>query len=288
MAKYIDTQFIAPGVAQPVKKGTLDLLQQAQQAGVSNILYAMIQSGDLSGISNESDYFEWNYYISLYGNGYSISLGTGNVDGGVILYQGQVYQSIKKTGITIPLGQTIVGTIIYNPTTATDADPVEFSDGTFNNVHINSTIEWAAGLAGSADIDIANLHYFGEWKKATYDAGNLLADAGTFTVASSADYLLKFKQIGKTVTIYFEVKNATTSLSTGNVILRIPTNAPFNGLFKDAMQNICSVYDANYRLGRIYADPGTRDLYIGRQDGVNMAATSGTFKIFGEITVEIE
>lgn len=281
MAKYIDTQFIAAGATQPVKKGTLDLMQEAQQEGVSNIALALIQQGDLSIGSSPSNYFEWNDFYVLYGCNSSATYG-------VIWHQGQFYEAPAASLVPI-FGQVVVGTITPSPTIATDADPVIFGGtGGTHNVHINSRIIWSMGVSGSGDIDFDDLKYLGQWRDMTYFASNLFAANGTFTIASSANYVLRIHQTGRTVNIYFEISNATTSLSTPNVSVRIPINAPFNGTFKTAMQNTCSLFDGTSRMGIIYTSPGTRDLLIYRADGINIPATSGTFKIFGQITAEIE
>jgi hypothetical protein len=65
----------------------------------------------------------------------------------------------------------------------------------------------------------------------TYNAGYLTASTGNFTIASSADWDVKYTENGQTITIDFAVVNATLTSDTANVRLDLPFNNNFNGTF---------------------------------------------------------
>jgi hypothetical protein len=287
--KFIDTQFITGGATQPIKKGTLDLLQQAHQETTSNIFLSEIQSGDVAGLQSPSGFFEWNEFWSLYGCKGGISGGLASVSYGIIWHAGQFYEAPRLVSTVVPSGNVIVGTFTEFPTLSTDADPVTFGGtGGSHNVHINKKIIWSVGGINSGDINYDDLHWYGEWKSATYSSSNLLSANGTFTIANASDYVLKYIQKGRTVTVDFLISNGTTSLSTPYVILRLPLNAPFNGKFKSSMNSMGYINCGGVESSTISTIAGTREIAILRSSGANIPATTGTFRIYGQITAELE
>lgn len=142
--KKLNVTPISDSAQMPLKKGTLQFLQDANLEALSAILRSHI--GDaynlntvyvLFGVKNSGT--ESNYIISA----------------GAVFYQGEIFL-VDATSFSTS-GNTAIFQIITTQYT-TYADPVTFSDSTVHNVHDIRKVQVLAGTAGTgiADFSQAN------------------------------------------------------------------------------------------------------------------------------------
>jgi hypothetical protein len=270
--KKIKTTDIIAGSAMPLKSGSLDHLQSAYQEPLIDIIQTFEASNDTEGFPN------FTTPIIMYGCRWT---GT-QVTQGVVVYGTEIYRC-QAVNITLGVGQVIIGTITTTYLTATNADPVIFSDSTSNNVHEIRQIVWSAGTSGTpGTFDFDDCLMWGRWTDIPYNSSYLSASSGTWT-SSNADFNLRYKFMGRTVFIYFEVKGSL-SATPGNVTIDIP----FNSVFKDKTTVIALYTDAVTNLDYVICEAvaGTSNLKFFKSTGT--FTTGAGFSVLGQITVELD
>jgi hypothetical protein len=119
--KRLSTTAITTGVAMPLKSGLLDFLQDAHKETTADLV------ANLLGFTPDAD----TVYILL-GCVNSNTAPTYNVSAGVVFYNGEIYDvpafSFTTTGSNLPYPNLVITQY------TTNADPVEFTDGTPRNV----------------------------------------------------------------------------------------------------------------------------------------------------------
>lgn len=141
--KKLDTSPIAPGVAFPVKGGTLLFLQLAYQEAFT----ALMQGNIGSSYDPTKGYILYGCANTGSGSNYVISAGAIFFNGEIFLCDGQSF--------TITGGHVAEGVITVSQYTA-DADGVKFTDGVTRNVHNIRKIVFGNALAGSGAFDFVN------------------------------------------------------------------------------------------------------------------------------------
>jgi hypothetical protein len=275
--KKIKTTDIIAGSAMPLKSGSLDHLQSAYQEPLIDIIQTFEAKNDTEAFPNYST------PIIMYGCRWT---GTG-VSQGVVVYGTEIYRC-QAVNITLGVGQVVIGTITTTYLTATNADPVIFSDSTSNNLHEIRQIVWSAGTTGSGDFDLDDCLMWGRWQDVTYSASYLTAATGNWTLPGGAsDWQVRWKQVGRTVIIDFYVFNSTLSASPANIKLTLPFNANF---LKDH-HAICYYQNpaATPTAGacRVIALAGTTNLQF-IPATTTWVADTGTVDVYGQITVELD
>ena len=138
--KILKLDDITGAVSMPLKKGTLQFLQDSYKEGLSSVLIGLI------GSTYDPD----TVYI-LYGVVNSSTAPTYTISEGAAFYQGEIYL-IDSASFTATGTDTAVLTITTTQYT-TNADPVQFTDLTTHNVHDIRKIVIAAGASGSGIAD---------------------------------------------------------------------------------------------------------------------------------------
>lgn len=274
--KKLDTQFIVSGVKQPIKKGTLDHLQSAYREDELDIIQAFEARNDVESTPN------FTTPVIMYGcrwNGVAVS-------SGALVYGTEIFRA-PLVLITLGLGQVIIGTITTTYLTATDADPVEFSDASLNNVHEIRQIVWSAGASGSGDFDFDDCVMWGRWQDVIYSAGYLKAATGAWTIASSADWQVKWKQTGRTLIVDFLITNSSISLTTQTLTLSLPFNANFKNSHNSlAWFQYTSPHIVQY-FAKVTTTPLTTDIVLFKDSPYFTGATNN-FDVGGQITIELD
>lgn len=219
--KKIKTTDIIVGSAMPLKSGSLTHLQSAYQETTIDTIQMLVAQGDTEA-----------YPTSLpprimYGCRWLSGIGA--VSQGAIIYGSELYRTDGAVGIVLGFGQVVVGTITTTYFTATNADPVTFSDMTSNYVHEIKKITWAAGAPGSGDFDLDDCLLFGEWSSITYNSSYLSSPTGTLTLpGGAADWDVKYKQFGRSINIDFNIGLLNLAGADANYLtLSLPFNADF-------------------------------------------------------------
>jgi len=275
--KIIKTTDITTGVAMPIKKGTLDHLQSAYTENFADIIQTFEARNDTEAFPN------FTTPVIMYG---CRRTGLG-VSQGALIYGTEIFRC-PAASITLGFGQVVIGTITTTNLTATDADPVEFSNAATYNVHEIRQIVWSAGTSGSGDFDLDDCLMWGRWIDVTYSSSYLGAATGNWTLPGGAtDWQVRYKQVGRTVTIDFYVFNSTLSADTASIKLLLPFNAKF---LKDHhavcyYQNPAATPQAG--VCRVRAIATTTDLEF-IPATTTWKADAGTVDVYGQITVELD
>lgn len=276
--KKLLTSYINAGAAQPIKQGTLNHLQEAHQETTAATLQMLnFRDGQIRSTSFVPMRMGGCRRTGTFPN-YTVSTGAYFFENEVWLCDGGIF-------LAIPVGQVLVCTKTITYVTATNADPVEFSDASTNNVHEVRKIVISAGVSGSGDFDFEDAYDYNDWTDIAYNAGYLTASTGNFTIASSADWDVKYTQDGKTVTIDFAVVNATLTNDTANVRLELPFNDNFKGTFNAVAEYADSNNSTTNGVARITAADGGSTLYMQPIGDALFEAVTGGFDIRGQITV---
>lgn len=142
--KKLDVSAITDLAQFPIKKGTLQFLQDSNSEVFAAVLIGLIGSG----YSATTVYVLYGCVMSAGGNSYAIS-------GGAVFYGGECYLVDSATFTFVSPAVPILS-IVTTPYT-TDADPVTFTDNTPRYVHNIRKVVIAPGTAGSGISDYANV-----------------------------------------------------------------------------------------------------------------------------------
>ena len=282
MPKYLDPQFITDAAQMPIKKGTLQFLQDAHTDSLADSIKAQIGSS----YNLSTPYVLWGCVNSGSGSSYSISAGA-------IFYFGGVYE-VDPVSFTASSGHTAVCNFVTTQYTV-DADPVTFTDFSSHNVHNIVKIKVQDGASGSGIFDFSTLNrsvflpYVQSLLQSEIDAiesawvvrnnnTDISVSGSGATVISS---YMKYKIIGKTMFLHVQV---LVSSATGITIL-IPAsknaNIGFQTYFHTPIFNNTTGHLVN---GYTFIDPATPNNINVIADGVSIPTTT---LVSGAFTFEI-
>jgi hypothetical protein len=275
--KKIKTTDIISGSAMPLKSGSLNHLQSAYQEPLIDIIQTFEAKNDTEGFPNYST------PIIMYGCRWT---GTG-VTQGVLVYGSEIYRC-QAVNITLGVGQVVIGTITTTYLTATNADPVVFSDATSNNVHEIRQIVWSAGTSGTGDFDLDDCLMWGRWQDVTYNSSYISSPTGTLTLPGGAsDFDVKWKQVGRTMNIDFDVVSLTLATTNANYLT---LSMPFNSDFLQDYHSTCYFINPGGSptsgICLVTAIAGTSDIRITLVTGQFVVSTGLAFR--GQITCELD
>ena len=144
--KKIDTSAISTTTGMPIKSGTIDHLQNAYIEAMSSIVTSTIVPA--YQYSTNVGYKLWGCENTGSGSNYIIGQGA-------VFFNGEVFQ-VPAATFTISGTNVAVGSIQTTYFSATNADPVTFTDSVNRNVHQIRQIVFAPGLSGSGAFDYNN------------------------------------------------------------------------------------------------------------------------------------
>ena len=142
--KILDPSSITNTSQMPLKKGTLQFLQDSYREIVQAVMQALIGTG----------YNPATVYV-LYGCVNTSTAPLYNVTAGAIFYAGKIY---VFNSASFTAANTAVISIIQTQYT-TDADPVTFTDTTVRNIHNIFNMQVSDGAAGSTIANFGQLFY---------------------------------------------------------------------------------------------------------------------------------
>jgi hypothetical protein len=280
--KKIKTTDIIAGSAMPLKSGSLNHLQSANQEGIFSLAQSELfqRNGVSAGYANPQ---------ALYGLGYTIVGSTWAIESGCLVFGTEMYLCDGTLGISLGVGQVVVGTITTTYLTATNADPVVFSDSTSNNVHEIRKIVWSAGTSGSGSFNFTDIQYLGRWIDWGYSSSYLAASTGLWTVPGGAsNFKLKTQRRGSTLIVDFYVVSSTISSNPTYVAVVLPTTDKIKGNFRTVFYYDNANQTPKTGMCKVIAVDGTREIRISPEDGANWVTLVAGVSIYGQITIEMD
>jgi len=149
---------IVTGVAAKIKSGSLQHLQTAYTEMIKLACQAVAGSGfDPSAVNTG--------YV-IYGCTNSGSGGFYVIAEGLVLYNGILYR-VPATSFTTSGADVPVMTLTVSYTTATNYDPVLFTDGSSHNIHQDKTLVVSSGTSGTTLLDYSALVWTGTARTVT-------------------------------------------------------------------------------------------------------------------------
>lgn len=146
MRKIITTD-ITTLASMPVKSGTITHIQNAYTELINNTAAALVGKP----YANVGQY-------ALIGCDNATALPDVDIQAGFILYNGTIYE-VDAVAFTPGGGQVAVATIATTYFSATNADPVEFTDGNNHNVHEIKKIVFSSAVSGTGIFDYSSLSF---------------------------------------------------------------------------------------------------------------------------------
>jgi hypothetical protein len=275
--KKIKTTDITTSAAMPVKQGTLNHLQSAY----TEILSALYLSSNRVNIIA----IVWGCKLTQVGSNWTISAGAV-----YFALTNEIYLCDTTSG-TLGVGQNIVGTITTTNLTAANADPVQFSDGSNNNVHLIEKMVWSSASSGTTYNSFKNLRtgYFGTLG---YSASLLTANVGNWTVPSSSDFIVSVSIIGVQAIVDIQINNYTNTNSAA-ITLSLELSVTNLNIIRNT--NAIGFVDdlGGAKIAQLEGVVGTRTINITILSGIDNPTftnfnANGAGKLRGQITLEID
>lgn len=141
------TSNITTLASMPIKSGSLTHIQNAYTELINSLAGALV--GNSYGTLGQ---------FALIGCNNIDTLPDVDIQAGFILYNGTIYE-VDAVAFTPGGGQVAVANIVTTYFTATNADPVEFTDGNNHNVHEIKKIAFSSGATGSGIFDYSALNF---------------------------------------------------------------------------------------------------------------------------------
>jgi len=209
--KKIKTTDIIAGSAMPIKKGTLDHLQSAYSETIQDVNKAY-WAGERGGTQP----------MALHG---LINSGTGStftISAGALMLNtySEVFRCDAQT-VVVNVGQVLIGTVTTTYLTAADADPVEFSDSTSNNVHEIRKIVWSSALVNTGTLNYSDLYFRNSFDDLSFST--LTGSGGNAWTIGTGSIDVRILAEGKKVTLFFDIENTTTAGSNASLIIGFAT-----------------------------------------------------------------
>lgn len=202
---------IATGVRMPIKKGTMQFLQDTYTELFEKLI--------LEKIGGDAYYDPTKAYV-LYGCQQTPLGGTTRFEEGVIFFNGEILISPFQI-VTDPAGSDVFIANVGIAQYSTNADPVTFSDLNTYDVHDIRTVEYTTGATGTGTID--------DWDNFLRDLefSESITFSGTFanvgTILGSPVNNAGFKINGSIVNLSGTITGDLGGTTTN--ILTLPTNA---------------------------------------------------------------
>lgn len=214
--KILDVSNITTTAQLPIKKGTLQFLQDAYKESISNLIKGLIGSSYSTSI----------YYI-LYGCENS---GVGSnyiISNGAIFYNGEIYE-VDGTTFTTGGGQSPVMNIVTTQYTV-NADPVTFTNAVQYNVHDIRKIVISAGTASGNVYGVNSLSVFVNFANSTpniIEQGNFanlqtkVINIGTWDMSSSLNL-----QVNHGIADFKKIRSVNVLIVDDSESVILPINA---------------------------------------------------------------
>jgi hypothetical protein len=264
MNKIITTDVVDPAIQQPFTANSLDFLQNATKESLLALAATFL--------GNQYDLTKPYVLLGLY------AYGTGNYQEGFVLWGGEIYYCAGKSDSVAMVNIPVLTITVTNDGTA---DPVQFTDLTFKNVHNVRRLVLSDALTGTGTFDLSTAIHINRWISytptfAALDSAGSTVVGGATIASTSFQYIYKGDRLSIVGSCSFQtlagVRQVTISLP-----FALPSSpasfAKGTGaakLFKSATASIPAV--ANISLNSAGAGDA---LNIEKLDGSDFGAISG-------------
>jgi hypothetical protein len=222
--RKLDLQYVVAGVTMDIKGGTYKHLQLAYQEALDALVRGNVNDATQPIIiygCKDTDVDP--FYLDL--------------SAGAIYYNGEIFL-VDAQGVSRTAMQRFNASIATTYYTATDADPVIFSNSTTHNVHQIRKIVFTAGSIGGGLFQFEDLQPFTrkQWVDEILTNADLKASAGetlTIGAATSKEIVYYIDEIEKTCSLSFNIVNGNTSASNiAGFYIKIPEGKTCGRVFK--------------------------------------------------------
>lgn len=141
MKKLKAADFITLTSNFPVKSGTWDFLQDSYNEQIRDVMIASIGPT----YSASSVYIIWGCAVTT-------SSGTSTITEGAVFYNGEIFHVNGNTTPEVGSGLVHVFDLVSTSITGTNYDPVQFTDGTNQNVFIDRKAKLSTKASGSGTL----------------------------------------------------------------------------------------------------------------------------------------
>ena len=267
--KKIKTSDITTAVGMPLKSGSLEHLQAAYSECLDSVVKRILGDG----------YLTTKVYI-LYGCD-SSNLGSAwTITAGAVFYNGEIYlvpaASFSVSGSNVP-----VGNIVTTYFSATNADPVQFTNSANLNVHEIRQIVITSGASGSGTANFLDfVPTYSKWvEKYTPTQSTIAVGSGTINATT-----VQYRRNGNIMHMSFYVESSLgITPASGQVSVNI--TLPFSADLTTAVHGVYSVAVAGTTSSNFSSGTAIIDSFTGATK-VRTLHTLGTavYYIIGEIT----
>jgi len=263
--KKIITSGITTAVGIPIKTGTVEHFQEAYQEALTALARMNILNYDASKI-----------YV-LYG---CVNSGSGAnfvISAGAVFFNGEVYL-VPAATFTTSGGNVAIGTVTTTYFTATNADPVEFTDAILRSVHEIRQIVISSGTSGATNY--ADFVFTNAGRFVGNDTGIVTVILGNATITTFTYSYLKIN--GVVIFTYQMAINVTSTSTTWSFEVNLPYTAD---LLDDVNEFINSaggfIHGTAYDVTRNWIKPSTPSIL---NIDASVSVTSGSRTLYGQIT----
>jgi len=266
--KKIKTTDITAAVGMPFKSGSLEHLQSAYSECLDSVVKLILGEG----------YLTTKVYI-LYGCE-SVTLDTTwTITTGAVFYNGEIYlvpsASFSVSGSNVP-----VGNIVTSFFSATNADPVQFTNSANLNVHEIRQIIISSGTSGSGTANFLDfVPTYWKWvEKYTPTQSAITVGSGTITRTT-----VQYRKNGNIMHMSYYVESLGITPSSGQISVNI--TLPFSADLTTAVHGVYSTAVAGTTSSNISAGSAVIDSSTGATKvRLLFTLTTTIYYIMGEIT----
>jgi len=290
--RKLDLQYVVAGITMDIKGGTYKHLQLAYQEALDALVRGNVNDATQPIIiygCKDTDVDP--FYLDL--------------TAGAIYYDGEIFL-VDAQGVSRTALQRFNASIATTYYTATDADPVIFSNSTTHNVHQIRKIVFTAGSIGGGLFQFEDLQPFTrkQWVTETLTNADLKASAGetlTIGAATSKDIVYYIDEVEKTCSLSFNIVNGNTSASNiAGFYIKIPEGKTCGRVFKGTGEfrntNTTTVISGTTKWTQVLLNTSSSVYFTNPGDAIEVTAVALNFwcdgsngqNVIGSITFAID
>jgi len=290
--RKLDLQYVVAGVTMDIKGGTYKHLQLAYQEALDALVRGNVNDATQPIIiygCKDTDVDP--FYLDL--------------SAGAIYYNGEIFL-VDAQGVSRTAMQRFNASIATTYYTATDADPVIFSNSTTHNVHQIRKIVFTAGSIGGGLFQFEDLQPFTrkQWVDEILTNADLKANSGetlTIGAATSKEIVYYIDEVEKTCSLSFNIVNANASTQNiAGFYIKIPEGKTCGRVFKGTGEfrntNTTTAISGTTKWAQVLLNTNSSVYFTNPGDAIEVTAAALNFwcdgsngqNVIGSITFAID